>query len=71
MANQRFFKIVCFRFPTNVPQKIENIRFEKKFVIEPKRSLSDLKTFSPKAIVLKNSGTQQHVLVLFQSFWSK
>ncbi len=27
MSNQRFFKIVCFRFPTNVPQKIEYIRF--------------------------------------------
>jgi hypothetical protein len=27
MSNQRFFKIVCFHFPTNVPQKIEYIRF--------------------------------------------
>ncbi len=27
MSNQRFFKIVCFRFPTNVPKKIEHIRF--------------------------------------------
>jgi hypothetical protein len=27
MSNQRFFKIVCFRFPTNVPEKIEYIRF--------------------------------------------
>jgi hypothetical protein len=27
MSNQRFFKIVCFRFPTNVPKKIEYIRF--------------------------------------------
>jgi hypothetical protein len=26
MSNQRFFKIVCFRFP-NVPKKIEHIRF--------------------------------------------
>jgi hypothetical protein len=30
MSNQRFFKIVCFHFPTNVPQKIEYIRFWKK-----------------------------------------
>ncbi len=27
MSNQRFFKIVCLRFPTNVPKKIEHIRF--------------------------------------------
>jgi hypothetical protein len=27
MSKQRFFKIVCFRFPTNVPEKIEYIRF--------------------------------------------
>jgi hypothetical protein len=27
MSNQRFFKIVCFRFHTNVPQKIEYIPF--------------------------------------------
>jgi hypothetical protein len=27
MSNQRFFKIVCFRFPTNVPKKIEHIHF--------------------------------------------
>ncbi len=30
MSNQRFFKIVCFRFPTNVPRKIEYIRFLNK-----------------------------------------
>ncbi len=30
MSNQRFWKIVCFRFPTNVPQKIEHIRFLKQ-----------------------------------------
>ncbi len=27
MSNQRFLEIVCFRFPTNVPKKIEYIRF--------------------------------------------
>ncbi len=27
MSNQRFSKIVCFRFPTNVPKKIEYIHF--------------------------------------------
>ncbi len=27
MSNQRFLKIVCFRFPINVPKKIEYIRF--------------------------------------------
>ncbi len=30
MSNQRFLKIVCFRFPTNVPLKIEYIRFWNK-----------------------------------------
>ncbi len=30
MSNQRFSKIVCFRFPTNVPKKIEYIRFWNK-----------------------------------------
>ncbi len=30
MSNQRFFKIVCFHFPTNVPKKIEYIRFLNK-----------------------------------------
>ncbi len=30
MSNQRFFKIVCFRFPTNVTKKIEYIRFWNK-----------------------------------------
>jgi hypothetical protein len=49
MSNQRFFKIVCFRFPTNVPKKIEHIRFWKKFIIEPKRFLSDFKILDPKA----------------------
>ncbi len=27
MSNQRFLKIVCFRFPTNVPKKIEYFLF--------------------------------------------
>ncbi len=49
MSNQRFFKIVCFRFPTNVPKKIEHIRLKKKFTIEPKRSLSQFKILEPKA----------------------
>ncbi len=30
MSNQHFFKIVCFRFPTNVPKKIEYICFWNK-----------------------------------------
>ena len=50
MSNQRFFKIVCFRFPTNVPKKIEYIRFLNKIHCRTKRSLSDLKIFGPKAI---------------------
>jgi hypothetical protein len=50
MSNQRFFKIVCFRFPTNVPKKSNIFVFSTKFIVEPKRSLSDLKIFCPKAI---------------------
>ncbi len=52
MSNQRFFKIVCFRFPPNVPKKLNLFDFETKFIIEPKCSLSDLQIFGPKAIDL-------------------
>jgi hypothetical protein len=59
MSNQRFLKIVCFRFPTYVPKKISNIfLFETKFSIEPKRSLSDLTffgLFSNFLLLLKKS----------------
>jgi hypothetical protein len=55
MLNQRFFKIVCFRFPTNVPKKIEFIRFETKFIIETKHSPSDFKIFGSKEIGLSVS----------------
>ncbi len=51
MSNQRFFKIVCFRFPTNVPKKSNIFVFETKFVIEPKRSLSDFKILDQKAFI--------------------
>jgi hypothetical protein len=50
MSNQRFFKIVCFRFPTNVPKKSNIFIFETKFIIEPKRSLSDFKILGTKVI---------------------
>jgi hypothetical protein len=36
MSNQRFFKIVCFRFPTNVPKKIEYFRFLIKILYRTK-----------------------------------
>ena len=36
MSNQRFFKIVCFRFPPNVPKKIEFIRFWNKIYYRTK-----------------------------------
>ncbi len=36
MSNQRFFKIVCFRFPPNVPKKIEFIRFRNKIYYRTK-----------------------------------
>jgi hypothetical protein len=48
--------------------------FETKFVIEPKRSLSDLKFFGLYINVLllqKKVGTHQKVLVLFQNFVEK
>ena len=48
MSNQRFLKIVCFRFPTNVPKKSNIFVFEKKFIIEQKLSLSDFKILDPK-----------------------
>ncbi len=60
MSNQRFLKIVCFRFPTYVPKKKSNIFvFETKFIIEPKRSLSDLKLF----------GLYSNVLLLLKTSW--
>jgi hypothetical protein len=62
MSNQRFLKIVCFRFPTNVPQKKSNIFvFETKFIIEPKCSLSDLKFF----------GLNGNVLLLLKKSWNR
>ncbi len=42
--------MVCFRFPTNVPKKSNIFVFETKFIIEPKRYLSDFKILGPKAI---------------------
>jgi hypothetical protein len=61
MSNQRFLKIVCFRFPTNVPPKKLNIFvFETKFIIEPKRSLSDLNFF----------GLYSNVLLLLKKSWN-
>ena len=59
MSNQRFSKIVCFRFPTNVPKKMNIFVFETKFIVEPKRSLSDLKNFGLHGnvfVFLKKSG---------------
>jgi hypothetical protein len=50
MSNQRFFKIVCFRFPTNVPKKIEYIRFLNKIQYRTKTFSSDLRVFGSKAI---------------------
>jgi hypothetical protein len=76
MSNQRFLKIVCFRFPTNIPNKIEYtvFVFETKFIIEPKHYLSDQKILrlnSNVLLLLKKVGTHQKVLVLFQNFWKK
>jgi hypothetical protein len=49
-----FFQDRLLSFPTNVPKKIEYIRnifvFETKFIIKPKRSLSDFKILGPKAL---------------------
>jgi hypothetical protein len=45
MSNQRYFKIVCFCFLTNVPKKSNIFVFETKLIIESKRSLSVLKIF--------------------------
>ena len=45
MSNQRFFKIVCFRFPTNVPKKIEHIRFLKKNLVSNQNVLFEISKF--------------------------
>jgi hypothetical protein len=52
MSNQRYFKIVCFRFPTNVPKKSNIFVFGTKFIVDSKRSLSVHKIFGPKEIDL-------------------
>jgi hypothetical protein len=52
MSNQRYFKIVCFRFATNVPKKSNIFVFGTKFIVGSKRSLSVLKIFGPKEIDL-------------------
>jgi hypothetical protein len=52
MSNQRFFKIVCSRFPTNVPKKLNIFVIGTKFIVVSKRSLSVLKIFGPKEIDL-------------------
>jgi hypothetical protein len=48
MANQRYFKIVCFRFPTNVTKKSNIFVFGTKFIVDSKRSFSVLKIFGSK-----------------------
>ncbi len=45
MSNQRFLKIVCFRFPTNVPKKIEYIRFWNKIHCRTKTFYFGFKIF--------------------------
>jgi hypothetical protein len=60
MSNQRFLKIVCFRFPTYVPKKSNIFVFETKFIIEKKRSLSDLKFF----------GLYSNILLLLKKRWN-
>jgi hypothetical protein len=60
MSNQRFLKIVSFRFPTTVPKKLNIFVFETKFIIEPKRSLSDLKIL----------GLNSNVLLLLKKNWN-
>ncbi len=56
MSNQRFFKIICFRFPTNVPQKIEHIRFWNKLYYRTKTFSLRFQNFrSKKDLVLSVS----------------
>ena len=52
MSNQRFFQDRLLSFPTNVPKKNRINSFLEQIIIKSKRSLSDLKIFSPKAIDL-------------------
>jgi hypothetical protein len=60
MSNQRFLKIVCFRSLLTSPKKSNIFVFETKFIIEPKRSLSDLKFF----------GLISKVLLLLKKSWN-
>ncbi len=50
MSNQRFFKIICFRFPTNVPKKIEHIRFWNKIYYRTKTFSFRFQNFRSKSI---------------------
>ncbi len=61
MSKQRFLKIVCFHFPTNVPQKNRIYSFLKQNSFSnPKRSLSDLHFF----------GLYSNVLLLLKKSWN-
>jgi len=65
MSNEGFFKVVCFRFPTNVFKKSNIFVFETKFIFEPKRSLSDLKFIGLYSNVL----LLQKKLEQIKKFW--
>ena len=60
MSNQRFLKIVCFRFPINVPKKIEYIRFLNKKIH------CRTKTFSFRS---QNFGSKSNRFVQFPNFF--
>jgi hypothetical protein len=59
MSNQRFLKIVCFRFPTNVPKKIEYICFLNKIHYQTK-------AFSFKS---PNFWSKSNLLIQFSNFF--
>jgi hypothetical protein len=60
MSNQCFLKIVCFHFLLTSPKKSNIFVFETKFIIKPKRPLSDLKFF----------GLYSNVLHLIKKGWN-
>jgi hypothetical protein len=49
MSNQHFSRSFAFVFLLTSPKKSNIFVFEKKFIIEPKHSLSDFKILDPKA----------------------
>ncbi len=75
MSNQRFFKIVCFCFSTNVPKKIEYIRFWNKIHYQNKTFSFRSQNFWSKSNwfvqFLKFSWDSKKFCLVFRNLWTK